>query len=140
VISTLTLADLLVSASEVAVIVTTSPAGTTVGATYVVDNIRSAVNDPHELEEPDDPQVALQITPAPVGSFVTCAETACVVLTISDPGNASVIATTIGVATTVKLKLLLCAGLLVTVAVIVIAPSIGATDGAVYTVAPPSAV
>jgi hypothetical protein len=54
-----------------------------------------------------------------------------VALICREAGTAEVIATPIGDATMVRLKLLLCDGLLVTVAVIVMAPPIGGTDGAV---------
>ena len=50
-------ADLLVSVTDVAVIVTVLPAGTTVGAEYIVDAVdcaRMGLNDPHAF----DPQVA----------------------------------------------------------------------------------
>ena len=118
------------SVSEVAVMVTVPPAGTTEGAVYVVfdaDGVSVGLNEPQALVEP---QVAVQITPAPNGSLVTVAVGPSVAL-ISREVAPVEIKTPIGDATIVRLTLLLCAGLLVTVAVTVIAPPIGATDGAV---------
>jgi hypothetical protein len=132
------LADLVVSTNEVAVIVTAPPAGTAVGAAYVVKKIVSPdvfttgglMNDPHVLAEP---QVAVQITPALVGSFVTWAFRPSVVLITKDDGIAVLVSnvTPIGAATIVRLTLLLCDRLLVTVAVTVIEVLIGTWDGAV---------
>lgn len=122
------LANLVVSVSEVAVIVTLPLAGTTEGAVYVVNSPWGRLNDPHA---PVDPHEAVQITPALNGSLVTEEMRFSVALICREAGTAEVIATPIGDATMVRLSLLLCAGLLVTVAVTVIAPPIGATDGAV---------
>jgi len=77
------------------------------------------------------PQVAVQTTPAPVGSFVTWAATGAVELTLSEAGGAMVSSTAIESGVTVSVTLLLCEGLLVTVAVMTIAVPIGTTEGAV---------
>ena len=127
------LADLAVSVSEVAVIVTVPPVGATEGAVYVVPfcsvpgGVDGGLNEPQTL----DPQAAVQTTPAFNGSLVTAAETTNGTLICREAGTAVVIATPIGDATIVRLTLLFCEGLLVTVAVTVMAPLIGATDGAV---------
>ncbi len=72
VIVIVTLADLLVSVNDVAVIVTVFPAGTAEGAVYVESPIGpnaniAGANDPQAL----DPQVAVKATPAFKGSLVT---------------------------------------------------------------------
>jgi hypothetical protein len=94
------------------------------------------LNEPQAIE----PQVTDQFTPAPNGSLVTWAKNPFVVLISSELGIAVVKATRIGKATMVRLTLLLCPGLLVTDAVMVMEPLIGAADEAVYTVAAPAAV
>ena len=85
------------------------------------------------LNEPQagDPQVAVQITPAAVGSLVTRAVIGSVWLTLREVGKGVVNETAIARGTMVRVKLLLCDGLLVTVAVIVIAVPIGTIEGAV---------
>jgi hypothetical protein len=97
------------------------------------------LNDP----QVDEPQLAVQISPAPMGSFVTWAAKCAVVLTTIEPGGGAVVlsnAIAIGVGRIVKLTLLACDGLLVTVAVTVTVVPIGVTDGAVKFAVPPSAV
>ncbi len=91
-------------------------------------------NDPQDSE----PQVAVQIMPEPIGSFETCAETNWVVFASSELGGVVVNWTVTGVARIVRLALLLCDGLLVTVAVIVTVVPTGTADGAVKTVGAPS--
>jgi hypothetical protein len=122
VIVSVAVADLVVSVSEVAAIVTVPPVGTAVGAVYVVEAAESVVdnaglNDPQALV---GPQVAVQITPAPNGSLVTVALRLSVALVSRRDGTVVVMATPIDDATMVRLTLLLCDRLLVTVAVIVI--------------------
>lgn len=134
--------DFVVSVSEVALMVTVPPVGTVAGAVYVVGTSPLAsvvveLNDPHS----GDPQLAVQISPVPRGSFVAIAARSAVVLTASEVGgnllkNESVI----GVGRIVKVTLLACDGLLVIVAVIVTVVPIGVTDGAVKTATPPSVV
>jgi hypothetical protein len=89
-------------------------------------------NDPQAL----DPHVAVQITPAPNGSFVTWYRSGMVALISRVLGNGMVDGefvskTATGAGMIVRLRLLLCDGLLVTVAVIVIELLVGTTDGAV---------
>jgi hypothetical protein len=86
------------------------------------------LNDPHAPE----PQVAVQLTPASLGSFVTVAVKAVVAFT-SIELSATLLVNEIemGTAMIVKLVLLICDGLLVTVAVIVTVVPIGTTEGAV---------
>jgi hypothetical protein len=84
VIVSVTLTNLVVSVSEVAVMVTLPPDGTTEGAVYVVspcDAVEVALNEPQIL----DPQVAVQNTPAATGSLVTPTSKLSVVLTSKDP-------------------------------------------------------
>jgi hypothetical protein len=87
-------------------------------------------------------QFAVQITPAPVGSLLTWAVSGMLALIISVVGGGVVKtkSTAIGAASTVSVTLLVCDGLLVTVAVIVMVLPIGTVDGAVYMVAAPPAV
>jgi hypothetical protein len=139
VIVSVTLADLVVSVSDVAVIVTMPPVGTMEGAVYVVLNVCwleevaggvTGLNEPQTLE----PQDAVKITPELVGSLVTWALTESVVFTCNELGTGVAIKdsdTPIGDATIVRTKLVLCEGLLVTVAIMVIALPIGTADGAV---------
>jgi hypothetical protein len=66
------LADLVESATEVAVIVTVPHEGTVIGAVYVVDTVLcvcAGLKDPYELE----PQVAVQLTPSVLTSLVMVA-------------------------------------------------------------------
>lgn len=126
------LMDLVVSVSEVAVIVTVPPIGTMEGAAYVVASnvgVVSGLNVPQTL----DPHETVQITPEFNGSLVTWALKLCVVLIGIDVGSltAGSNATPTGDATMVRLALLLCDRLLVTVAVIVIEVLTGTWDGAV---------
>jgi hypothetical protein len=72
----------------------------------------------------------VKIAPAKVGSFLIWAVTANVVLSCKEFGAEEVNTIPIGNPTMVRLTLLLCDGLLVTVAVMVIAPLMGTTDGA----------
>jgi hypothetical protein len=91
------------------------------------------------LKEPQslEPQVAVQTTPASAGSLLTWVNKESIVLTTRDAGTAAPKPPTmdvggamlIGVAPIVRLTLLLCDGLPVTVAVMVTVPPIGATDG-----------
>lgn len=127
------LADFVVSVSEVAVIVTMPLFGTDAGAVYVVpagDPVELVgLNEPHTPE----PQAAVQITPFPIGSFVTLAVSNCVLLTCNELGVVPVnaIAIVTGVARIVMFAVLACAGLLVTAARMVTAVPIGGVDGAV---------
>jgi hypothetical protein len=110
VIVSVAVADLVVSVSEVAAIVTVPPVGTAVGAVYVVEAAESVVdnaglNDPQALV---GPQVAVQITPAPNGSLVTVALRLSVALVSRRDGTVVVMATPIDDATMVRLTLLLC--------------------------------
>lgn len=139
VIVSVTLADLVVSVSDVAVIVTVPPVGTMEGAVNVVPNVCwpdevaggvTGLNEPQTLE----PQAAVKITPELVGSLVTWALTESAVFTSNELGTGVAIndtETPTGDETIVRATLLLCDGLLVTVAVMVIAPPIGTADGAV---------
>jgi hypothetical protein len=68
--ATVALTDLEVSVSDVAVRVTVPPVGITAGAVYVVvvcEAMVAGLNEPQAAA----PQVAVQITPASSGSFVT---------------------------------------------------------------------
>jgi hypothetical protein len=79
------LADLVLSATEVAVIVTVPPRGAALGAVYVVPTVLcvcAGLNDPHKLE----PQVAVQLTPLVLTSLVMVAVTGVVPPTASDVG------------------------------------------------------
>jgi hypothetical protein len=138
VIVTVALADLLVSVNDVAVIVTVLPGGTTDGDVYMESPVAdvAGLKDPQEL----DPQVAEKATPAFNGSLVTCVTNCSGVFTKSVAGTTEVNATPMGAGTMVKVTLLLCEGLLVTVPVIVTDALMGTTEGAVYAVACPSAV
>jgi hypothetical protein len=131
VIVSVALADLVVSVSEVAAIVTVPPVGTAVGAVYVVKTVPDP-GDTFGLNEPQtfDPQAAVQTTPASNGSLLTWAFRVSVV-SISMELTVGARDTPIGAATMVMLTLLLCDGLLVTVAVTVMEPLMGITDGAV---------
>jgi ABC-type multidrug transport system permease subunit len=85
-IVTIALADLVVSVNEVAEIVTVPPTGTMEGAVYAVeicDELVVGLNEPHAVE----PQAAVQITPAPVGSLVTRAWRSMVVLGCTELGG-----------------------------------------------------
>jgi hypothetical protein len=139
VIVTVALIDFVVSVTEVAVIVTVLPLGTTEGAVYVVrllERVVAGLNDPQAAA----PQVAVHITPATFGSFVATAPRLVVVLTCKELGGMAKKDTAIGVERIVRLALLLWDGLLVTVAVIVTVAPAGATEGAVNRVVEPSAV
>jgi hypothetical protein len=98
--------------------------------------VRVGLNDPQAT----DPHAAVQITPAPTGSFVVAAVSSAAVFTSMELGTAVEKEIAIGVDSIVRLTLLLCEGLLVTVALMVTEVPIGATDGAVKTVTAPSAV
>jgi hypothetical protein len=130
VIVSVALTDFVVSASDVAVIVTVPPAGTTDGAVYLLAREpvigMTGLNAPQALEA----QVAVKITPAFVVSLLTWAVTPSVVFSCKEFGVAVENVIPIGSPTMVRLTLLVCDGLLVTVAVMIIAPSMGATDGA----------
>lgn len=134
VIVSVALADLLVSVNDVAVMVTVFPVGTMEGAVYVditeePGGETAGLNDPQAL----DPQVAVKTTPAFNGSLVTWTLSCNVALTSRELGIgvAESNATPIGAATMVRLTLLLCDGLLVSVAVMVMVVSMGTTEGAV---------
>ena len=138
---TVALTDLVVSVAEVAIIVTVLPLGTTDGAVYVVrwlpERVVAGLNDPQAAP----PQVAVHITPATFGSFVTVALRLLVAALICmELGGALDSDTAIGVERIVRLALLLWDGLLVTVAVTVTVAPTGATEGAVNRVAAPSCV
>ncbi len=95
------------------------------------------------LNEPQapEPHVAVQITPPLRGSFVVRADSPVGVLISSEVGSPVVtIETAMGVESTVRLTVLDCEGLLVTVAVIVTVVPIGITDGAVNRLVAPSLV
>jgi hypothetical protein len=94
------------------------------------------LNDPHAA----DPQFAVQMRPAASGSLVAVAVKFIFPLTTTEAGIELENPTAIGVARIVRLTVLLCEGLLVTVAVIVTVVPIGTADGAVKTVPTPSAV
>jgi hypothetical protein len=98
--------------------------------------VTAGLNDPQAAE----PQVTVQITPPLVGSFVTEAANPSVVLIAIELAPILENSTAIGLDSTVRLTLLLCEGLLVTVAVMVTVVPIGTTDGAVNTLAAVSAV
>jgi hypothetical protein len=88
------------------------------------------------LKDPQafDPHVAVQITPAPNGSFATWSLSDNIALTFKVLGSELLdpeMEIAIGAGITVRLKLLLCDGLLVAVAVMVMELLIGTTDGAV---------
>jgi len=110
VIATVALTDLVVSVSEVAVIVTVPPVGTEAGAVYVVLTgaeptlVIVGLNDPQAV----DPQVAVQIMPPLTGSFVTEAKRPAVVLISIELGTGVEVENdiAIGVDSTVKLTLL----------------------------------
>jgi hypothetical protein len=127
------LMDLVVSVSEVAAIVTVPSVGTAEGAVYVVTPVESVcagLNVPQAL----DLQVAVQMTPAPNGSLVTTASRPrSFALICKEAGTTEVLLNAIPIAdaTIVRLTLLLCDGLLVTVAVIVIEVLMGTCEGAV---------
>ena len=78
-----------------------------------------------------DQHVAVHATPPPNGSLVTCAARVSCVFNSSVAGDVEVIETPIGSDVTVRLTWLLCPGLLVAVAVMVIVLPIGTCDGAV---------
>jgi hypothetical protein len=131
VIAIVALANFEVSLSEVAVMVTMPPGGTVAGAVYVgpevmVGTVIVGLNDPQAFE----PQVVVQITPASAGSLVTATEIPVAPLTCSELGTCES-ATVIGNGMIVMLTLLVCEGLLVTVAVIVTTFPIGTSEGAV---------
>ena len=144
------LADLVVSVKEVAVIVTVPPAGTVVGAVYVVPTVNAVpvllpeptgattgLKEPHTLPL----QLAVQMTPALAASFATRATRPVLIpLTTSELGTGELMETAIGRATIVTLALLLCEGLAVTLAVIVTVAPMGTAAGEVNTVAAPSDV
>jgi len=135
--------DFVVSVSEVAVMITVPPDGTVEGAVYIVAVELKAAPVMAGLNEPQafTPQLAVQITPAFATSFVVCALKAVFPLTASElGGTGGPNEMTIGKATIVKLTLLFCEGLLVTLAVMVTVVPIGTTEGAVKSVAAPSAV
>ncbi len=143
VIAIVPVTDLVVSVNEVAVTVTAPSLGIVAGAVYVVtlgapklSSVIDGLNDPHAVA----PHVTVQITPAPTGSLVGVAERRAVVLTSTELGTARSKPIAIGVGRIVRLTLLLCEGLLVTVAVMVTEAPIGTAGGAVKTVAAPSAV
>jgi hypothetical protein len=96
------------------------------------------------LNEPqlEEPQLTVQINPALIGSFVTAPNSCTVVLATIESGAGVELpnATAIGVGRIVKVTLLVCDGLLVTVAVMVTVVPIGTTDGAVNNVFVPSDV
>jgi hypothetical protein len=96
----------------------------------------AGLNDPQAA----DPQVAVQITPAFKGSFATFARRSAVVLISMELGGGTLSAIATGEVSTVRVMLLLCDGLLVTVAVMATVVPIGAADGAVKIVVAPSAV
>ena len=80
--------DLVVSATEVAVMVAVPSAGTVEGAVYVVDvplPVVTALNEPHALEVP---QVTDQVTFALDESVVTAAESCVDIPVDSDVGGA----------------------------------------------------
>jgi hypothetical protein len=131
---TIALADRVVSVNDVTVIVTVLPTGISAGAIYVVANLLlivpaaiAGLNVPQAL----DPHVAVQATPPPAVSLVSCALTDNCVLTVREDGMAEAIATPTDNCVIVRLTLLLCAGLLVTVEVMVTVVPIGTSDGAV---------
>jgi hypothetical protein len=123
------LADLVKSATEVAVIVTVPPEGDVVGAVYAVDTVLCVcvgLKDPHELE----PQVAVQLTPSVLTSLVAAAVTVVVSPTASDAGVAASV-TMMAWFTIVIVTLEACDGSLVTRAVMVIVLFAGIVPGAV---------
>lgn len=87
VIVTVALADFVVSVNDVATIVTVSPVGTAEGAVYVVvpptPLVVCGLNEPQE----DKLHVAVQITPSPIGSFVTSAARLSVLFVSSELGG-----------------------------------------------------
>jgi hypothetical protein len=135
----LALALFVLSVVEVAVTVTTPPAGTMAGATYVAVAPLAVcgVIEPHA---PALAHVSVQSTPSEERSLSAVATKfngplTCVVAV------AGVTLTTIGGGgTTVMTTVALIAGLVVDVALIVTVPPVGMTLGGVYTVATPLAV
>ena len=101
---------MVVSVSEVAVMVTVPPVGTEAGAVYVVLTgaeptlVVSGLNDPQAA----DPQVAVQMMPPLMGSFWTEAKRPVVVLISIEPGIGAEAENdiAIGVESTVRLTLL----------------------------------
>lgn len=89
----------------------------------------AGLNDPQAA----DPQVAVHNTPALLESFVTVTMSVAVVFTSSElgPANPGTKARESGAEMIVRLTLLLCEALLVTVAVIVTVVPMGTTDGAI---------
>jgi hypothetical protein len=88
--------DLVVSATEVAVIVTVPPAGTVKGAVYVVDvplPVVAVLNEPHALAVP---QVTDQVTLTLDELLVTAAESCVDLPAVSDVGGAVANSTEIG--------------------------------------------
>lgn len=85
------------------------------------------LNEPHTA----DPHVAVQITPAAFGSLLTVTPKLAIPLISTEAGARLVNAIAIGTERMVRLALLLCEGLLVTVAVMVTVLPIGAMEGAV---------
>jgi hypothetical protein len=131
------LADLVESATEVAVmvtvphevIVTVPHEGTVIGAVYVVPTVLCVcvgLKDPHELE----PQVAVQLTPSVLTSLVMVAVTGVVPPTASDVGVVDSVTMMAG-STIVIVTLDCCEGSLVTRAVKVTVMFAGITPGAV---------
>jgi hypothetical protein len=130
------LADLVLSATEVAVIVI-PPEGDVVGAVYVVPTVLCVcvgLNDPQTLFAQvafgDDVSAALQMTPSVFRSLVMVAVTGVVPPTASDAGVDDSVTMMAGF-TIVIVTLEACDGSLVTRAVMVIVLSAGIVPGAV---------
>lgn len=120
----------VVSAREVAVTVTASPVGMADGAVKAVAKpaaVVTGLNDPQAAEA----QLAVQITPALLGSLVTLAARVALLLIWSEAGADMANCTSSGGATIVRFKLLLCDGLPVNVAVMETVNPTGTADGAV---------
>jgi hypothetical protein len=130
VIVTLAVAFLVVSLTDVAVIVTLPPPGTLAGAVYVVEApeaVWAGVNDPQEALG-----VQLQVTPLFAESLETVAATLAVALVCIDAGGAVVIATEIpGCVVIVTLAAAALVASLTEVAFMLTAPPWGMAAGAV---------
>jgi hypothetical protein len=113
------LADFVVSVAEVPVRVTVPPAGTTEGAVYTdwYKDVKlvgdGGLKDPQAL----DAHVAVKITPPEPLSFTMFTLNPSVPLIVTDVGTVPDTETLMGSGTIVYVALLLCEGLLVTVAV-----------------------